>query len=183
MFRYLNQKGQSSIEFVLSFIFMLSLFFLFVQLAINLTSGYFVHYATFMASRVFLTQDNANASISSSVGTANGGGGNSASAMAVSEFNRYRLDLFGIPSNSLRFNIPESGVLYEFVGAYVKYQKPITIIKAIGGNAKVDFLSESFLGKEPTRHVCLERSCKSVLQQDMECSSASMHLTLFDNGC
>jgi hypothetical protein len=183
MSRKLNQRGQSSIEFVLSFIFVLALFFLFVQLAINLTSGYFVHYATFMASRVYLTQDNGNASISSSVGTASGGGGDSATAMAMSEFNKYRLDLFDVASSNLRFNIPESGVLYEFVGAYVKYQKPITIIKAIGGDAKIDFLSESFIGKEPTRHTCLDRACKSVLQQDMECSSASMHLTLFDNGC
>ena len=56
-----NRHGQSTIEFLIVSVFSMGILALFVQLAINLTGGYLVHYATYMASRTFMVYDEANA--------------------------------------------------------------------------------------------------------------------------
>ena len=56
-----NQKGQSTAEFILTFGFVVLIVIVFIQMSLNLTKGYLVHYATFMASRSFLVQDNNSA--------------------------------------------------------------------------------------------------------------------------
>ena len=51
-----NQSGQSTIEFIFCFVFAVSFILLVFNTSLNYVSGYVAHYATFMASRVYLTQ-------------------------------------------------------------------------------------------------------------------------------
>ena len=53
-----RHEGQSTIEFLLTFIFSIGILILFISLGLNLTRGYIAHYATYMASRTYLTADN-----------------------------------------------------------------------------------------------------------------------------
>ena len=52
-----NNKGQSTIEFILTFTAAVGFIFLFLKMALNYTDGYIVHHATFMASRAYLVGD------------------------------------------------------------------------------------------------------------------------------
>ena len=52
-----NEKGQSVIEFLMSFTLVVGLLMFFFKMALGYTNGYMVHYATFMASRAYLTND------------------------------------------------------------------------------------------------------------------------------
>lgn len=183
--KFLNEKGQSAIEFIIAFAFILAISFLFVRLAFNFTTGYLAHYATFMASRVFLTQDSSAgpAAVASVVGSASGGGATTASGLAKNEFLKYRLDVVGVDQSKLRFNIPGSGVLNDFVGAYFEFELPMSILGFVGGNKKAKLVSESFLGKEPPRGTCFQRTCWAMNHSDQACENPAFFLTLFDNGC
>ncbi|MBA2406355.1 MAG: hypothetical protein H0V66_16375, partial [Bdellovibrionales bacterium] len=44
-----NQLGQSTIEFIFSFVFAVSLILLVFNTSLNYASGFVTHYATFMA--------------------------------------------------------------------------------------------------------------------------------------
>ena len=55
-----NQKGQSSVEFAISFIMVIGFVFMYVKVALNFTNGYVVHYANFMASRAFMVYEGNN---------------------------------------------------------------------------------------------------------------------------
>ena len=50
-------KGQSTIEFILSFSTSVGFIFLFFKMALNFADGYMVHHATFLASRAYLVND------------------------------------------------------------------------------------------------------------------------------
>jgi hypothetical protein len=52
-----NNKGQSTIEFILTFTAAVGFIFLFLKMALNYTNGYMVHHATFMASRAYMVGD------------------------------------------------------------------------------------------------------------------------------
>lgn len=170
-----NEKGQSAIEFLITFAFTLSFVFLFVRLAINFGIGYLAHYATFMASRVYLSHDNGNGSVNNVV--------NTAKREAISEFKKYRLDIFNLSANKLNFNEPARGKLNEYVGAYFEYQKPFSFIKIIGGDTQVSYLTESFIGKDVPRTECYSRTCWAMNESGDTCNPAGNHFTLFDNGC
>ncbi len=82
-----NQQGQAAIEFILTFAFGIGIVMLFVSLAMNMTRGYLVHYANFMASRTFLTYDsNSTNDVGSSI--------NKARERAVTTFKSYPLASF-----------------------------------------------------------------------------------------
>lgn len=49
-----DESGQSTIEFALSAIFLVSFIFFFFQLSLVLAFGNYAHYATFMAARAYL---------------------------------------------------------------------------------------------------------------------------------
>ncbi len=50
-----NESGQSTIEFIFSFGFAFFLIIYTLKVALNYTTGYLVHYSTYMASRAYLT--------------------------------------------------------------------------------------------------------------------------------
>lgn len=172
-----NQQGQSTIEFIFSFIFAVSLVLLVFNTSLNYTSGYVAHYATYMASRVFMTQD--------SNGANDWGPGNRgmATTMAKETFRDFRLGVFGINEEAQvndEVNVDAAG--YLMIGVYLPFRRKMDIVGRVTGQAELELISESFLGREPTRSVCASRVCKAITGQD-ECSGGRLDITLFDDGC
>lgn len=175
-----NSQGQSTIEFLIVSVFSIGILAVFIQLAINLTGGYLVHYATYMASRTFMVHDTANASSIESDyrGTS--------IQKAEEVFKSYQVKLFGVyDSNSkLEFNLWDNDQQkdYFFTGAYYHYRQPMSIFNYFGGGINSVMRSESFLGKEPTRGECWARTKEAI--KTLKIPSGSLrYTTVFDNGC
>ncbi|MFZ4713091.1 MAG: hypothetical protein ACOYL6_05250 [Bacteriovoracaceae bacterium] len=166
------------IEFLVAFIFSVGFLFLFISLGLNFTAGYMGHYATFMASRTYLT--GGNDSISSATSDA------IAKTRAIDVFNRnYAMKAFGVDVtlSAANFNEPPSGPKekYEYVGVKIEFQKNLSMVGFGGGDQKLNLVSESFLGREPTRADCVEQLCQvmGVCGENTD----NVHITLEDNGC
>lgn len=171
-----NQKGQSTVEFILTFAFGVSLIMLVFSTSLNYATGYLVHYATFMASRVYLTGDsNLNMPMAAAA---------EADQRAKDVFAIYNLSVFDVPNSNLVINrISETMQPSEYltVGAKTEFQLKMDIMGRITGGEKLEMVSESFLGKEPTRAECAFRVCFAVTGAN-QCSAIE-DTTLFDNGC
>lgn len=170
-----NQKGQSTIEFIFTFAFGVSMILMIFNSSMNYISGYLAHYATFMASRVYLTADS---HLVTPEGSLNG-----AEERARQTFNNYALGIFKIPDGSFKINPAGQATreTYLTVGAYTAFSLSIDIMGKIAGQTKLDYVSESFLGKEPTRAECFIRTCKAITGRD-NCS-INDDITVFDDGC
>lgn len=172
-----NQRGQSTIEFIFAFAFALSIMLMIFTSAKNYATGYLVHYATFMASRVYLTTDN---SLMGDPNAFQPMAGN----MARETFGQYNLGVFGVDVSKFSVNQARTGMSAAdalMVGTVTRFDQKIDVMGKLFGNTKVDLISESFLGKEPTRYVCALRVCKAITNQ--ENCSPSMDITLYDDGC
>ncbi len=176
-----NQSGQVTIEFI--FAFSLSVMFLvfFLYFAFNFTVGYIVHYATYSASRAYLSHDIVSRTPGVSL--------REAKAHAQKEFDSYSLKSFGIKSKNgylLQFNDPDSDTIYEYVGALFSFKPPFS--RQDANEQDLEYLSESFLGREPSRAECgcqiLEHidgfSCQGG---DFDMKNQAGELTVYDNGC
>ncbi|MFN8369003.1 MAG: hypothetical protein U0T83_00085 [Bacteriovoracaceae bacterium] len=164
-----NNKGQSTIEFIMTFAFTFGILFLFVKLAINSTTGYLVHYATFLSSRTYLVWEN------------NGSTPNHSAAEQQARM-VFRKIVKQSPEN-LQFNSPEKvspGFPYEYVGAYYSFSQGITVIPMVGGSQKANLYTESYLGREPTRATCMLRIVE--LMKTMPGTNLKF-ATFFDDGC
>jgi hypothetical protein len=172
-----NEEGQSTVEFILTFAFGVSLILVIFNTAMNYATGYLVHYATFMASRVYLTADNFTGNIGASAPALAG-----AEQRARDTFNQYKLTVFNIPEAN--FTVNEAGNTspgtYLTVGAFTTFQLTIDPLGKVSGQKKLDMVSESFLGKEPTRAECATRTCFAITGGT--CNRA-MDITIFDDGC
>lgn len=172
-----NQHGQSTIEFIFAFAFGVSVVFMVFNTALNYATGYLVHYATFMASRAYLVAD----TNLGQVGIATPPPAN----VAYEVYNQYRLDIFDIPTSGFAINQQSSTqdpAEYLTVGARTLFERPIDALGRVVGSGKLEFVSESFLGKEPTRAQCATRVCFAIT--GAECSGTSTYdVTLYDNGC
>jgi hypothetical protein len=165
-------------------IFSLGIILMFVRLGINTTAGYLAHYATYMASRTYLVVEN---------GARNpAGADNVAATEAKKVLESFKLRSFGITklnvNQDLKINSPESvGTLkYEYVGIRLKHSAPLSLIPFLGPPVTLDLVTESFIGREPSRGDCLARICRAMQEArgtPLDCVSNSLHLTLFDNGC
>ncbi len=147
----------------------------------NHASGYLVHYATFMASRSYLTADNYAGTF---------GGGQPELYHSVAEqkaqdvFNQYNLGIFNIDPSGFRVNHAFSNnprSEYLTVGTLMIFEQRIDVIGRIAGQNRLELVSESYLGKEPTRFTCALQTCKGMTSADT-CQS-TMDITLYDNGC
>lgn len=172
-----KQSGQSTIEFIFTFSFGVAIVFLVFKSAINSASGYLVHYATFMASRTYLTFDDhlgnvQNAEIRTGA----------AEALAAEVFEQYNLPIFDVPNNAFSIN-HSTGLADEYltVGGKTIFTQPIDMIGQIAGQGELEMVSESFLGKEPTRAQCANRTCYGITG-NTQCNM-SYDITLYDNGC
>lgn len=173
-----NQRGQASIEFIITFIFTIGVFIFFIRLALNMSAGFMAHYATFMASRSYLVMDNgSNRDFNSDT---------NALEEARRIFSSFRLGRFGISgaSATLDANAPEyPAKKYEYVGIRYSFRLPLTGYKIFGGNETLNLQSESFLGREPVRANCYERTCEAMKGINNAGGDCTDHTTLYDNGC
>lgn len=174
-----SESGQSTIEFIFTFVFGLSLVLMIFNTSINYATGYLVHYATFMASRVYLTADNHTGTIgTTSVSLSQ------AESRARDTFNNYNLSVLKVPNGNFKINRvdavsdPSQNMT---VGAATTFELTMDMLGKIAGQKKLEMVSESFLGKEPTRAECATRVCVGVTGAT-SCEE-SMDVTLFDDGC
>lgn len=174
-----NQDGQSTIEFILTFAFGVSLILVVFTTAINYATGYLVQYATFMASRVYLTQDkfigdisNPGAALMDSVQN------------AKNAFVGYKLSAFKIPDDNFNINPTDpsnDASSYLTVGGFTTFELSIDPIGKVAGQKKLEMVSEAFLGKEPTRAECASRICFAITGS-VACDR-TFDVTLYDDGC
>jgi hypothetical protein len=167
-----NQDGQSTIEFIFTFAFGVSIIFLVFNASINYVSGYLTHYATFMASRAFLTDDPGLTEVRPPTET-----------LAREVFNQYALSVFNVSSDGFRINMPVEGDADQqlTVGAVTVYNRKIDIVGQVTGQKQIEMVSESFLGKEPTRAQCVERVCFAITGG--QSCNIGMDITMYDDGC
>lgn len=173
-----TQSGQSTIEFILTFAFGVSFIFVIFNGAMNYATGYIVHYATFMASRTYLTADSHKGIIGDSVQSMSG-----AEAKAREVFNNYNLNIFKIDSSNFTINpagntSPET---YLTVGGQTSFDLTMDVLGRVAGQKKLELVSEAFLGKEVTRAECATRTCFAITGTTT--CTADMDITLFDDGC
>lgn len=171
-----REEGQSTIEFLLSLMFVFGILFFFLKVAINMTNGYFIHYATFMASRAYLVFDNN----SNTPETVDGAAGNKAKEV----FQRYVPQASsGEVSINFIINLPgTSGILAPYVGIGTQFQQSFSYSNLVGGRDKINFTSESFIGREPSRSDCLKRIYDAIDLAGWG-ASENLHITYYDNGC
>lgn len=169
-----NNKGQSTIEFILTFTATIGFIFLFLKMAINYTNGYMVHHATFMASRAFMVGD-------TGFGDKVEAKDQSAFELAKSVFDKNLPE--GLIRNfdgQLKHNFPSEVALMPFVGLFVEYNQPFSM-GFVGGKDPVKFRSESFLGREPTRLETITQVCKAIIAVG-SIQGCDVQTTLEDNG-
>jgi len=175
----INNKGQSTIEFILSFSILLFFITFFITTAVNFAVGYLVHFATFKAARTYLTADNSAPDNSSIIQNATG--------YAQETFRNFKVGSYGITSGKLFFNDPPPDTaIYQFVGVYFLFDPPFQRFGMFKIPVKLPFVSEAFLGKEPSRADCL---CRIQAVMGYPCEGAAYskgimdEITLEDNGC
>ncbi|WP_127715141.1 hypothetical protein [Halobacteriovorax sp. HLS] len=157
----------------MTFVFSFGFIFLFYKIAIDATSGFYIHYANYMASRTYLTYENNTNTPGSS--------DNPALVEARRVFDSYKPTVMIKDFNgTLSANDPESVGNQLYVGTFVEYTIPFSFTAMIGGKEPVKYFSESFLGREPTRSECSLRVCKSMEDLGAQCQT---NITFYDNGC
>lgn len=170
-----NQSGQSTIEFLMSFIFAIGFLLIAIKTAFNITNGFIYHYATFMASRAYYVQDNNSNNPQGTDGRAE--------QIANEVLQSFRLEQ-ALPSISptVTFLDPEGSQVKAHVGMRVEFTQKMTLGSLIGGDQEVNFVSESYLLRSPVVSECLERVC-AALTESGSGGNCSTHTTVADNGC
>ncbi len=176
----LGSGGQSTIEFILTLTILMGFVLFYLQLSLMMAFGNYVHYATFMAARAYLSagpdpqdqEDRAKAVITRMVKRNNSPGIDRLPSVAKGDGGG---DIKGLEFNLSEFNATDvnlswmQGVRYRF--------KSRLFLMPVGkgglqGNTPantVTLISESWLGREPTYLDC---------QNDM-----GKFEGIFDNGC
>lgn len=171
----LEEKGQSTLEFLITFSAAVGFIFMFVKMAMNYTDGYMVHHATFMAARSYLVVDEERDSLAE--------GDQRAKAKADEVFRSYLPEGFikGVSSSALEVNSPEPTYtkFHAFVGLYIQFQQRFSV-GYVGGKSLVTYVSEAFLGREPTRSETKVQTCLAI--KSLGLNSCNVHVTLDDNG-
>ncbi len=171
-----NEQGQSAIEFVLVIGFALGVTFLFITQTFNTTRGYLLHYANFAASRVYLTADNGSNEANGNLAFA--------AARANEQLDSFNLSsAFGIEVDCDFKNYVNTNAL--FTGSVCEFEATTNFLPLIGGGDKAKLVSESFLGREPTRLNCYEMTCEAIYGERTGCAAktTTTDFTLYDNGC
>lgn len=168
-----NNKGQSTIEFILTFTAAIGFIFLFLKMALNYTNGYMVHHATFMASRAYLVGD------AERYGDA--GAGDAQAFELAKEVFKKNLPEALMPNFDGIVKENNPGVIDSsvFVGIWVEFTQAFSV-GFIGGKDKVAFRSESFLGREPTRAESVLQVCRAISLVTQ--GGCEIEATLDDNG-
>ncbi len=173
-----NNRGQSTIEFLVTFIFVFGFVFVFLNISFLYTNGFLVHYATYMSSRAYLVFDNNSKE--------KDGSDAGAERIAREVLNKFDLEKF-IPAidnvnRSTKIFHPDSGINNLYVGIRFEYQDYLPLPMFTKLEDPIIFVSESFLGREPTRSECLERICSAFNLID-GVDNCEVNSTFSDNGC
>lgn len=170
-----NEEGQSAIEFVLTFAFALGITLLFVNQALNLTSGYLNHYVNFMSSRAYLVHETGIDNVTTNM--------NASVDQARDVFNGYPIQNFGIKAAFEVITLDKGSPLFS--GTVSQFEKSLSSLPVVGGGEKALFYSESFLGKEPLRITCSQMVCAAITGNPGECAqnAENIDIVLYDNGC
>ena len=171
-----NEKGQSTIEFLFSFAIALGFVFSFLRISIAYTNGYLVHYVTFLSSRAYMVGERDSNDPN--------GNDNQAKTQATAVFDGFNIGgiIPGFDSTpAFQDPVSNSGTNNLYVGVRTEYEEFITIP---GTNSKISFpfISESYLGMEPTRAECRQRICDAMSTVGGQ-SGCKKHSTISDNGC
>lgn len=170
-----RNKGQSTIEFIMTFTVAVGFIFLFLRMALNYTDGFMVHHATYMASRAYLVSDEDRRSLDE--------GDAKAMQKAKEVFAKYLPEglVKGVETGSLKENNPDPGKtkFHAFVGVWIEFYQRFSM-GFIGGKESIHFVSESFLGREPTRSESRTQVCQAIMSLGL--SKCDVHVTLEDNG-
>ncbi len=188
-----SQEGQSTIEFILTFMFGLGVVLLFVNVAINYSAGFLAHYATYMAARSYLVVEAHNTNPASSDTLAKNA--------ALNTFKRLKMAALDIPTGSV---LPGAGSAAPglhingftslmnpkdamYIGAYAVFTRRLSFFRAVAGGTEATLVSEAYLGKEPLRHECWKRTCEAIMLAikgaPTACPEANGEMTVYDNGC
>ncbi len=173
--KFRSDEGQSTIEFLLTFTAAVGFIFVFLKMALNYTDGYMVHHATFLAARSYLVADADRDDIDE--------GDQAAKAIANRVFSSYLPDGFvkGVSMGDLKENSPNPGITKfgAFVGLYINYVQRFSL-GHVGGKSNVNFTSEAFLGREPSRAETKHQVCEAI--KSLGLNRCDVHVTLEDNG-
>ncbi|MBT4790630.1 MAG: hypothetical protein HON90_03585 [Halobacteriovoraceae bacterium] len=175
MLIHCNERGQSAIEFILTFAFAIGVTFLFLNQAMNLTEGYLAHYVNFMSARTYLVYDSGIDTRNSILAQAE--------REAESVYKSYPLASFGVQSTLKVITSDQGSALFS--GTVLQFEKALSAMPVVGGGKKALLYSESFLGKEPLRITCAQMMCAAITGtlQDCQSNSTDMDIVLYDNGC
>jgi len=179
-----NEKGQSTIEFLMSIIFSMGILYLFISLGINYTNGYLVHYVTYSASRAFMVADGHN--LKDTAGTSN----DLARNLAEKVLGGFPLEALGIKLSQKKYNYNDGTSKYEFVGVVYSFKAKLSTLMMVGGDAEANMISESFLGRTQTRADSALQICNAInslplkyqYASDSACNDSNSFSTLYDNG-
>lgn len=169
-----NEHGQSAIEFILTFAFALGVTFLFVNQALNLTTGYLAHYVNFMAARTYLVAEDGSLNESANLNTAQ-----SEAILTFKSFGVEKVALDGVPEI-----LPRNKASALFTGTIFQFKRKLSSLPIVGGGKEALFYSEAFLGKEPLRVNCAKMICAAMTgNQDACTDNTASDKVLYDNGC
>lgn len=172
-FKINNQNGQSTIEFIFSFSFITFLLVYTIKVAVNYTTGYLVHYATFMAGRTYYVYED------------NSPNDNTAMTKAREVFERTNVSMFNsnvANTGELRFTNINDPASYVHAGVYYDWETSFSVGGVFGGSQALELRSESYLGREPNRQACGIRTCQ-VMRGDSGACDMGRAFTVSDNGC
>ena len=161
-----HESGQVTVEFILVFSFALSVVFMVMNSGFNYVKGYVQHYGTFMASRVYLVAD-------SHTNNEN---------FIPEKTTEEECEKFGLTNcqiNEPSRNAQDKSEILS-VGVFSRLELSMDVMGRIFGGEKINLVSESFLGKEPTRIECLKRVCYAMTGKE---TCDGLDITLYDNGC
>ena len=165
-----KQSGQSVIEFLLTFTIVIGILFFYFRMSLGFTNGYMVHYATFMASRSYLTADSRD--------TTNPDAKALQKAQLVFKKILPEALIIGF-DGVLGANEADVVAFKVFTGVYANFSTKYSV-GIVGGSTPVPHRSESFLGREPTRLESTEQTCLAISRVTK--SGCDILATLDDNG-
>ncbi|MBF0359759.1 MAG: hypothetical protein HQK49_02055 [Oligoflexia bacterium] len=162
---------------------------MFINISLNFTTGFFIHYATYMAGRTYLVADESNRLPANA--------DNEAKVKAQQVFSQIFTSLFKSGSSKLVMtkgaaaDLLQFQQLYDraqsrksklFTGVFFEFEQKM-VVPAIGGGPILKLRSEAYLGKEPLRGECLDRITELFKIGFKNSSTNNICITLFDDGC
>lgn len=183
-----TEQGQGTVELILTLFAFFTVAFMYVQVALGLGVANYFHYATFMASRAYLSgaateadqRKAAEATLERMVrgngkdrfgGVAKGSGDGEIPGSFVGASPRVRL-----ANTEARNTAWEQGVTYKF--KVKMYLLPMVPGAKRGRANEVELESQSWLGRDPS-----EEECLNSLVRRKTISGVGGGDFIYDNGC